>query len=135
MKHEFLFHKGDTSSELLSTLRYYVNHYPHGVVVTVEPYCMPRSKEQNALYQKYIRRITIQGGFHTTDEVKAIVKNIAVGRGYPLETDEDGQPILIDGKIVPLSSAKATIGQMKILIETTMEFGLDNGIVMDDVKG
>lgn len=135
MKREFFFHHGSTASELLRTIKEYVNRYPNGVTVTVEPYCMPRSKEQNALYQKYVRRITIQGGFKTSEEVKQIVKNIAVGYGYPLELDEDGQPVLRDGKIVPLSSAKATVGQMKILINSTLEFGLDNGIVMDDVKG
>lgn len=134
MRKEFLFHKGDTSGELLRTVKAFINRYPNGVVVTVEPYCMGRSKEQNALYQLLIRRLS-ESTPYTVDEMKAIVKDKAVGNGYPVERDDDGDPIERNGSYVPLSTKKATVGQMEMLIECCYKLGAKWNIVLDDVKG
>ena len=134
MKREFLFHKGDTSGELMRTVREFVGHYPNGVVVTVEPYCMPRTREQNSKYQLLVKRLSAQSGF-STDEIKAYVKDMAVGYGYPVERDEDGEPVMKYGSYIPLSTTKATIGQMSILIECCYKIGAKYDIVLDDVKG
>lgn len=134
MKHEFLFHKGDTPSELYRTIKDYINRYPNGVTVTVEPYCLTRTKPQNGKYQVLVRRLSEQSGM-PTDEVKMKAKMIAVGHGYPVERDEEGEPIMRYGSIIPKSTKDITIGQMEILIEALYQLGLKHNIILDDVKG
>ena len=134
MRKELLLHKGDSPSRLVSTVREYIDRYPNGVLVTVEPYCLPRTKEQNSLYQVLIKRISAQSGY-PTDAVKNMVKEMAVGYGYPVERDEDGDPIERYGSFVPLSTTKASIGQIKILIECCYKIASKFDIVLDDVKG
>ena len=134
MKREFLFHKGDNAHDLTQTIREYVNKYPNGVVVTVEPYCMPRSKEQNALLHVLIRRLSTQSGL-PEDALKTWIKDIAVGHGYPVERNEWGDPIEKNGSYVPISSANANIAQMKMLIDACYVLALRYDIVLDDVKG
>ena len=134
MKNQLFIKKGDSPYELNALVRDYCSRYPNGVVVTIEPYCMPSTKKQNGLYQVLVRRLAEQSGL-SVQEVKAFAKDKAIGKGYPVERDADGDPILEDGRIVPLATKAATIGQMKILIETLYEIGLENGIVLDDVKG
>lgn len=134
MKREFIFHHGSTSTELMRTIREYINKYPNGVTVTVEPYCLPRTKEQNALLHVLIRRLSEQSGY-PIDKLKDWIKDIAVGHGYPVERDEDGNPIEKDGSYVPISSANANIAQMKMLIDACYVLALRYDIVLDDVKG
>ena len=134
MIRQLLLHKGDSPSELVSTVRQFVKEYPNGVVVTVEPFCLPRTKKQNGQFQVLVKRLSVQSGF-PTDAVKMMVKDIAVGHGYPVERDEDGEPIMQHGSYVPLSTAKATIGQFKLLIESCYDLALKYDIVLDDVKG
>lgn len=134
MKSEFLFHKGDNAHNLLQTIREYVNKYPNGVSVTVEPYCLPRTREQNALLHVLLRRLSEQSGF-PMDALKDWIKDIAVGHGYPVERDEFGNPISRNGSYIPISSANANIAQMKMLIDACYELGLRYDIVLDDIKG
>lgn len=132
MRHEFLFHEGDTPNELLRTLRYYISHYPNGVVVTVEPYKMKRTAKQNGQYQVLIKRLSAQSGLET-DQVKRLVKEMAVGYNYPVERDEDGEPILKYGYPIPISTSQATVEQMQILIECCYKIASKYGYVLTDV--
>ena len=134
MKREFLFHKGDNAHDLTQTIRELVNRYPNGVAVTVEPYCLPRTREQNALLHVLIRRLSEQSGF-PEEALKDWIKDIAVGHGYPVERDEWGNPIEKNGTYVPISSANANIAQMKMLIDACYSVALRYDIVLDDVKG
>ena len=134
MKTELLLHKGESPHVLTQTVREYINRYPNGVVVTVEPYCLPRTKKQNGTYQVMVRRLSEQSGL-STQMVKQMAKHIAVGHGYPVERDEDGEPIMEYGSFVPKSTKDVTIGQMKILIEALHQLGLKYDVVLEDVKG
>ena len=134
MKREFFFKTSGNASDLVKTIKEYVNRYPNGVTVTVEPYCIPRSKEQNALFHVLLRRLSEQSGY-PIEKLKDWVKDIAVGHGYPVERDEWGNPIEKNGSYVPISSATANIAQMKKLIDACYVLALRYDIVLDDVKG
>lgn len=134
MTKEILLVKGDSPADLVSTVREFINRYPNGVVVTVGPYCLPRTKKQNGQFQVLVKRISAQSGY-PSDAVKMMVKDLAVGYGYPVERDEDNEPICKYGSYIPLSTAKATIGQMQILIECCYKIASKFDIVLDDVKG
>lgn len=134
MVKELLIHKGDTTTELIQTVREFVNRYPNGVVVRIEPYCLPRTKKQNGTYQVMVRRLSEQSGY-PTPLIKEMAKQIAVGHGYPVERDDEGEPVLKYGSLVPKSTKDVTIGQMKILIEALHELALKYDIVLEDVKG
>jgi len=133
MRHELLLHKGDTSHELLRIVKEYIDSYPNGVVVTVSPYCMTRTKKQNGYYQQLVRRISAQTGIQT-DLLKRMAKEKAIGYGYPVERDEDGEPIMRYGSLVPKSTKDVSINQLKILIRVLREIALEHDVIIEDEK-
>lgn len=134
MRKHLTIHRGDTSRELVHTVAQFLKQYPNGVAVTIEPYCMPRTKKQNGQFQVLIKRISAQSGY-PSDAVKMMVKDMAVGHGYPVEVDEDGDPIMKYGSYIPLHTNKATIGQMQILIECCYKLASKFDIVLEDSQG
>ena len=134
MRREILIHRGDSPSLLLSTVKEFIGEYPKGVVVTVEPWCEPRTKAQNAQYQLWVKRISAQTGIRS-DELKRMAKDDAVGFGYPVERDEDGEPIMQYGSCIPKSTKDVTIGQMKILMRSLRNIALEHDVVLEDTKG
>jgi len=131
MRSEFVFHEGDTSGELLRTIKEYISRYPNGVTVVVEPFKSRRTDKQNALYQLYVKRISAQSGY-PTDAVKMMVKDMAVGYGYPVEKDEDGEPILQYGNPIPLSTSKANVEEMEKILECCHMIASKFDYVLDD---
>jgi len=134
LRTELVIKKGDSPSKLLDVVRQYAKKYPNGVSISIEPYCLPRTKAQNNTYQLWVKRASEQTGI-PTDLLKQMAKDKAVGYGYPVERDEDGEPIMKYGKFVPISSKDATIGQIKILMEQVRIIALDHDVVLEDVKG
>ena len=134
MKREMLIHKGDLPNELLSAVKQFVNTYPNGVLVTIEPYCMPRTAKQNGTYQLWVKRISAQTGI-PTDILKKMAKDKAVGMGYPVERDEDGEPILQYGSVIPKSTKAVSVEDMVILLRCLEEIGLAHDVVLNDERG
>lgn len=134
MIRQFLIHKGDSSSELMNTIRQFIGEYPNGVTVTVEPYYQLRTGKQNALYQLLVHRLSIQSGLDE-EFIKTEAKKIAIGWGYPVKRDEDGYPIEKDGTFVGISSRDANIAQFNMLIDALHQLALRNDIILEDVKG
>ena len=134
MQKQITIRRGDSSSELCQAVREMLNQYPNGLTVTIEPWCAPRTVKQNGQYQVLVKRLAEQSGY-SPELIKQYAKERAVGKGYPVRRDENGEPVLQNGMIVPVSSKDATIGQFKILIETLYEIGLENGFILEDVKG
>ena len=127
-------HKGDSPSELYSAVKEFVNAYPKGVMVTIEPWCEPRTKAQNGTYQLWVKRISAQTGI-STDLLKKMAKEMAVGYGYPVERDEDGEPILQYGSVIPKSTKAVAVEDMKVLLDCLYKIGIKNDVVLDDIKG
>lgn len=134
MIRHFLFHKGDSSSELLTTIRQFIGEYPNGVTVTVEPYYQQRTGKQNALYQLLVHRLAIQSGLDE-EYIKDEAKKIAIGWGYPVKRDEDGYPLEVNGTYVGISSRDANIAQFNMLVDALYQLALRNDIILEDVKG
>lgn len=131
---QFLFHKGDSSSELICTIRQFIGEYPNGVTVTVEPYYQQRTGKQNALYQLLVHRLAIQSGLDE-DYIKDEAKKIAIGWGYPVKRDEEGYPLEVNGTYVGISSRDANIAQFNMLVDALYQLALRNDIILEDVKG
>jgi len=134
MKRELLIHKGDSPQELYSAVKQFVNAYPKGVIVTIEPWCEPRTAKQNGTYQLWVKRISTQTGI-PTDILKRMAKEKAIGYGYPVERDEDGEPILQYGYVIPKSTKDVAVEDMVILLRCLEEIGLENKVVLNDERG
>ena len=134
MRQEILIHRGDSPRELLSAVKQFLGMYEHGVMVTVEPYCMPRTAKQNGTYQLWVKRISAQTGI-PTDQLKRMAKEMAVGYGYPVERDEDGEPILQYGSLIPKSTKAVAVEDMVILLRCLEKIAIKYDVVIDDVKG
>ena len=134
MRTELVIKKGDSPSELLRVVRQYADRYPNGVSINIEPYCLPRTKAQNNTYQLWVKQAAEQTGI-SSDGLKRMAKDKAIGYGYPVERDEEGEPIMKYGKFVPISSKDATIGQIKILMEQVRIIALEHDVVLGEVKG
>lgn len=123
----------DNLYEILDTIKHELSKgYP--VKMRLEPVFTTRTKEQNAYYQVLVKRIAFQSGA-STDFVKEEVKRCACLMGYPYERDADGD-LLIDekGNPIPLSSAKATISQMKILIDACFRVAQEWNFILEDER-
>ena len=84
MKRELLIHKGDSPQELFSAVKQFLGMYENGVIVTVEPYCSPRTAKQNGTYQLWVKRIHSQTGI-PTDQLKKMAKEMGFAEnGYRL---------------------------------------------------
>lgn len=134
MKRELLIHKGDSPQELFSAVKQFLGMYENGVIVTVEPYCSPRTAKQNGTYQLWVKRIHSQTGI-PTDQLKKMAKEMAVGYGYPVERDEDGEPILQYGSVVPKSTRDVAVEDMVVLLRCLEKIAIKHDVVIDDVRG
>jgi len=134
MIRQFQVHKGDSPSEIISTIRDFIGLYPNGVMVTVEPVYQLRTGKQNAMYQLLVHRLATQSGYDE-EYIKAEAKKIAIGYGYPVQRDADGYPIEKDGTFVGISSRDANVAQFKMLIDALYQLALRNDIILEDVKG
>ena len=129
-------HLHDTGSlpDLNRQVGRFLSKYPNGVTVTIEPFYQQRTLKQNGTYQLMVRRLAEQSGL-STDEVKRRAKENAVGWGYPVERDDEGEPILYHGEVRGIPSKDANVAQFKLLIDALQQEALENRIILEDYKG
>lgn len=133
MIRQLLLHKGDSPNELLSVIRQFIKEYPNGLSVTVEPIYQKRTSKQNALYQLLVHRLHTQSGMDE-DYIRYEAKRIAIGWGYPVKRDNDGNPIEVNGTFVGISSSDACISDFNKLIDGVYQLALREKIVLGDIK-
>lgn len=76
-------------------------------------------KSQNHHINGHIQQLSVQTGMDF-DILKYYFKRKAIGRGYPFDTDPDGEPI-------PWSETRIDITQAGYLIDTIHQFADENG--------
>ena len=96
--------------------------------VTISPVFEERTKEQNAIFHARLKVLARLTGMRF-DSLKDEVKQVAVSMGYPVEMGPNGELKLgATGELIPLPSHKASISDMKILIDALDEYCFDHGI-------
>lgn len=100
--------------------------------VTITPILKERTMSQNSYFHAKVNQIARETGIDR-EEVKRGIKRYAIGMGYPCIEEEDGSLRLdSEGEPIPLSTAKATIEQMTILIEALYVWCNENDIQIED---
>lgn len=100
--------------------------------VTISPVFQKRSLNQNAIFHAKINELALITGMDR-ETVKSEIKEMAMAMGYPPETDELGNPMVSGDKFVALSSAKATVEQMTILINAIDMWCEQEGISLSEI--
>jgi hypothetical protein len=116
----------DEYRELVQNLLKYCFENRGGFVsFQLAPPRRPRSTgkgSQSAHFNGDVQQIAEATGQPFAD-VKKYLKSLAVGRGYPMLTNEDGSPLLdLWGNIQGISEADSTVEDCKILIDTAHQF-------------
>ena len=145
MEQELLISKGDTPTELLDKVRAMISMYGQ-VKVVISPLYETRTKEQNSLYQLYVKRIAKQSGLSDNPNgeawLRASLKQRAVELGYPAEVDQNGAIAKVKvnymGKdyefIKGVSSTVVSIAEFKKLFQACEELAQENGYVLQDTQ-
>lgn len=104
------------------------------VNLILEPVFSTRTKSQNSLFQVLVKRIAFQSGA-SVSYVKEKIKEMACNNGYPYERDENGEFVTDEhGQLIPLSSSKASIAEMKKLIDACYALALEWGFILEDTQ-
>ena len=100
--------------------------------VTIAPILKDRTMSQNSYFHAKVNEIARETGIDR-DEIKRAIKLKAIGMGYPCMEEEDGT-LRLDksGEPIPVSTARATIEQMTILIEALHIWCAENEIPTED---
>ncbi len=100
--------------------------------VTISPVYDTRTLSQNAYFHAKVNEISALTG-QDRDLIKRDIKDYAMGFGYPAAVDETGE-LKTDGegRLIPLSSSRATIEQMEILIEALYSWCFEKGIAIQE---
>ena len=113
--------------ELVETLALY-RRQSRKLRVTISPVFEERTKSQNAIFHASLRRLARLTGA-SLDHLKDEVKKLAVEMGYPVEMGPNGELVTdANGELIPLPSHKASISDMKILIDALDQFCFDHDI-------
>lgn len=100
--------------------------------ITISPVYETRTLAQNAYFHAKVNEISAFTG-QGRDEIKRAIKDYALGFGYPAAVDETGElKTDEDGRLIPLSSSKATIEQMETLIEALYSWCSERGIYITE---
>ena len=100
--------------------------------ITISPVYETRTLAQNAYFHAKVNEISAFTG-QDRDEIKRAIKDYALGFGYPAAVDETGElKTDEDGRLIPLSSSKATIEQMETLIEALYSWCSEKGIYITE---
>lgn len=102
--------------------------------ISIEPAFKDRTMSQNSYFHSKINQIA-KGTGMPRDSVKRIVKGYAMGMGYPMERDKEGRiQFDQDGEPKPLSTARASIQEMTILIDALYAWASENDIYLEDFE-
>ena len=100
--------------------------------ITISPVFETRTLAQNAYFHAKVTEISALTGQDRND-IKDEIKEYALGFGYPAAVDETGElKTDAEGRLIPLSSAKATIEQMETLIEALYSWCSEKGIYITE---
>ncbi len=99
--------------------------------VSITPVFKDRTMSQNAFFHAKVNEIARNTGVNR-EHIKDEIKKFAISMGYPCEEEEDGTLKLKDDEPIPISSAKASIESMTILIEALYLWCNENGIQVED---
>ena len=97
--------------------------------VTIDKPFRPRStgrRSQNHRLNGYCQIIAFETG-NEFDTVKMCVKRRAIKRGYPFETD-------FDGEVVPKSEARNSVEDCMLLIEEVQQLGDELEIILPEYE-
>lgn len=118
--------------ELLDEVRKY-RRQCKSIRVTISPVFTHRTSQQNAMFHAKVNRIARMTGADRA-YIKKSVKDVAMTMGYPPAIGDDGELELdASGNIVAKSTSKASIEEMKILIDALDQWCFDNGIDIEEV--
>lgn len=100
--------------------------------ITISPVFETRTMAQNAYFHAKVNEIAAITG-QDRDSIKSEIKDYALGFGYPAAVDETGElKTDAEGRLIPLSSARATIEQMETLIEALYSWCSEKGIYITE---
>ena len=103
----------------------------HGeVLVTIEPVSKARTLRENAYFHTLCGRLAAMSGA-SKEQVKEMAKNRAVELGYPVLTDNEGNPVTNDYGMVGIPSHEATNRQFLLLIESVRMIASENGYELE----
>lgn len=89
-------------------------------------------KSQNHHFNGHIQCIAIQTGI-PFEMVKIFIKNLALGRGYPIMLNTSGDPVIdFAGNTMGKTEADATSEECAILIESVHQFADENGLELQE---
>jgi hypothetical protein len=98
--------------------------------VTIEPNYKTRTIKENAYFHVLCKRLSEMAG-GTPEDIKEMAKSKAVELGYPVKTDESGQPEIGEYGIKGIPSSEATIGECVLLIEAVHMLASENGYMLE----
>ena len=122
----------DSSRALLQELLKYCFEKHNGYVsVQLSPPRRPRTTgkgSQSHHINGHIQQLSIETGFNFSD-MKKYMKELAVSRGYPMELNDNGDPMMDPwDNPVGKSESDISVEEAKLLIDTIHQFAAENGI-------
>ncbi|MGX8678386.1 MAG: hypothetical protein ACQGQO_04685 [Sphaerochaetaceae bacterium] len=111
-----------------------MTHSIDAVEVIITPVYKKRTENQNGLFYAICGQIAEQCG-QSKEYVKEFIKDKAIAYGYPVKHEDNGE-IMIDekGKPIGISTAKASISQMEILIDTAIFLAKEYGYELENLN-
>lgn len=101
------------------------------IKVTIEPNYQQRTLKENAYLHVLCKRLAEMAG-GMAEDMKEMAKAKAVSLGYPVETDEEGNPVIGEYGIKGIPSSQANVGECKLLIEAVHMLASENGYSLED---
>jgi len=101
------------------------------IKVIVEPNYQQRTMRENAYFHVLCKRLSEMAG-GTPEDSKEMAKAKAVSLGYPVDTDEHGNPVEGEYGVKGIPSSDANVGECALLIEAVHMMASENGYFLED---
>jgi len=101
------------------------------IKVTVEPNYQQRTLKENAYFHVLCKRLSEMAG-GTAEDIKEMAKAKAVSLGYPVKTNEHGNPVVGEHGVKGIPSSEANVGECALLIEAVHMLASENGYSLED---
>lgn len=93
--------------------------------IVIKPVYPKRTAEQNAMFHAKLGELAAETGANK-EWLKEEIKKLACTHGYPFE--------VIDDESIPISTSRANIEQMEMLIDSLYEYAFEHGIYLEENK-
>ena len=100
------------------------------IKVTVEPNYKKRTLRENAYFHVLCKRLAEMAG-GTPEDIKEMAKAKAVSLGYPIEIDNQGNPVEGEYGIKGIPSSEANVGECSLLIEAVHMMASEHGYYLE----